>query len=126
MSDIKTASEAQKVTDLLSGWKFNFGTEEELQEGIWIILKQESSGWEREYWLSKEDRIDFFHPESGIGIEAKIAHPLSHLTRQSHSYVQHDALNGLVIVTSKTRLTALPDRINGKPIRIVNLIGSIL
>jgi len=127
MSDV-SAGDAEEITHFLRKWRYNFGTEEELQAGVWhAINTQWSEGtWHREYWLSKEDRIDFFCETTGIGIEAKIDHPLSHLTRQVHSYVQHDALKGIVIVTSKTRLTALPNQINGKPIRFVNLIGSIL
>lgn len=130
MADINTPDTTEETAKFLRGWRFSFSNEDELQQGIWKAIGENiywvGSGWKREHVLSKKDRIDFFQKSTGIGIEVKIGHALSALTRQLHSYSQYESINGLVLVTSKIRLTALPDSINGKPIRIVNLIGSIL
>lgn len=118
----------QEIAAFLRSWRYNFGTERELQAGIWQLLQTEwpgASGWQRERVLADIGRIDFYHPPTGIGVEVKIDHALSALTRQVHAYAQHEDIHGLVVVTSKTRLTRLPESMNDKPIEVVCLIGSI-
>ena len=127
---VEFARDTEEVATFLSGWKYNFDSEQDLQRGIWEAIQRvyanPTESWQREYRLSEEDRIDFFYTDFGIGVEAKISHSLTALTRQLHRYAQHEAIRGLVLITPKTRLTNLPDRINGKPIRIVNLMSSLL
>lgn len=127
--DDQVLAHVREIAEFLGSWRYNFGTEKQLQDGIWKLVQTQwtgTAGWHREHALSRTDRIDFYHAPTCIGVEVKTAHGLSALTRQLHGYVQHEAIRGLVLVTSKTRLTALPERMNGKPIVIVNLIGSIL
>lgn len=128
LSDIGASVFATSIATFLEQFRFSFGTEAELQAGVWEAIQTawpNPAEWKKEYALSKEDRIDFFHSE-GIGLEAKIAHSLTSFTRQLHRYVQHDEIKGMVIITSKIRLTNLPPTINGKPLMTVNLIGSLL
>jgi len=125
--DIGAHAATQAVADLILQYKFFFTNEEELQAGIWEVLQTfGAEDWQREFSLSKEDRIDFFYPPMGIGIEAKISHPLSSLTRQVHRYCQHDNVRGIVIVTSKAQLTNLPESISNKPVIMAHLITSNL
>lgn len=116
----------EHLSDFIARHKFNFSNEKELQAGIGKVFAKIDEKFEPEYYLSKEDIIDFYWPDKKIGVEIKINHPLSHLTRQLHRYVQHENVMGILLVTSMNRLTRLPGEINKKPIICHNIIGSLL
>lgn len=117
----------ERITMALSAYTFGYSDESELQAGMEKAFAADGvGGFEREYRLSDSDRIDFYWPETGIGVEAKIDHSLSALTRQVHRYMQHDAIRGLIVVSGKVRLLRLPERINDKPVHCHSLLGSVL
>ena len=129
MRDIGANVFAAATVTFLEQFRFSFCTEEELQDGIWKAIQTawpDPTEWTREHRLSAKDRIDFYNEATGIGVEAKISHPLGSLTRQLHRYAQHDSIKGLVLITSQVRLTQLPGHLNTKPLMTVNLIGSLL
>ena len=114
------------IVSTLKGYNFNYTNENDLQNGIRQVFETMDAPFESEYRLSDKDRIDFYWPKSKIGVEVKIDHALSALTRQVHRYVQHDSIEGLLIVSGKVRLNAVPQIISGKPVQIHSLIGSLL
>lgn len=74
--------------------------------------------YEHEYRLGPRRRIDF--RVGRVGIEVKKGRPASsELRAQLQKYLESDALDGVVVVTQ--RVTALPDAIGGKPVRLVSL-----
>ena len=74
--------------------------------------------YEHEYRLGPRRRIDFC--VSRVGLEVKKGRPASsELARQLRKYLESDALEASVVVTQ--RVTALPDRICGKPVVVVSL-----
>jgi hypothetical protein len=113
----------EEAADALSGHRFMFTSEDELQQGIAMVLGKE---WTREHVLSKEDRIDFWHKMHCLGIEVKVDGSLSELTRQVFRYTENEKVQGVLVVTSLSRLSRLPDTMNGKPVRVLRLTGSIL
>lgn len=90
------------AADKLAGHKFTFSSEDELQQGVHMILGEE---WAREHVLSKEDRIDFWHKMHRLGIEVKVDGGLSDLTRQVFRYTEHEDVLGVLVVTSLSRLS---------------------
>jgi len=109
----------QALADLLSRYRYDCASEFELQNGIEEVLKDSSFDYEREVRLSKEDRVDFLVDR--IGIEIKIDGSTTELLRQLARYAKHEKIKCLVVVTSRSRLTSLPERLGGKPILTVNV-----
>lgn len=100
---------------------FAFADERELQDGLAVVLGP--LGAAREVRLGPTDRIDFLLP-GGVGVEVKVDGSLPALTRQVHRYAQRAEISALLIVTSRRRLAALPEEMNGKPVRVV-LVGGL-
>ena len=133
MSDIvsldprnSTKSWLEHIVGELKRYNFSYTNEGDLQEGIKQIFGTLDEPFEREHVLSKQDRVDFYFPRQKIGVEVKIDHALSALTRQVHRYVQHDDIRGLLVVTGKMRLNAIPETINNKPVYLHSLVTSLL
>jgi len=110
---------------MISRVRFAFATEDELQRGIDEVLERAGVAREREKRLSGADRIDFFLPADGMGIEVKIKGSTADLVRQVGRYVQHPEIRCLVVIASRIRLANLPDRMNGKPVRVISLLSGI-
>lgn len=105
-----------QLLKVLSSYRFRFSSEKELQEGISVALERNSVEFIREKSLSAKDRIDFFIPETGIGIEVKLDGSANKLARQVQKYSEYPDLKGLLVVVTRSRLTDLPEQLNGKPI----------
>jgi len=116
----------ESLSKTLSRYRFNFSNEKDLQGGMGKVFTALGVEFFAEHHLSDEDIVDFYFPEKKVGIEAKIDHSLSDLTRQLFRYAQHDSILGILVVTSKARLANLPEEMNHKPIRCHSLIGSLL
>ena len=116
----------EHLSATLSNYRFNFSNEKELQVGLAKVFEALEEPFTAEHRLSDSDIIDFYWPGKKVGVEVKIDHTLSGLTRQIHRYVQHDAILGLLVVTSKPRLTNMPEDMNNKPIRCHSLLASLL
>jgi hypothetical protein len=115
-----------QLASLLAKYRFNFVTEKDLQAGMAKAFARLDEPFEREYRLSDEDIVDFYWPKKRVGLEAKIDHSLSDLTRQLFRYCQHESILGILVVTSKARLANLPEEMSNKPIRCHSLLGSVL
>lgn len=116
----------EHLSKVLSKYRFNFSNEKDLQAGMGKVFASIGEEFVAEYHLSDEDIVDFYFPTKKIGVEAKIDHSLSDLTRQLFRYAQHESILGILVVTSKARLANLPEEMNHKPIRCHSLIGSVL
>lgn len=116
----------EHLSKVLSKYRFNFSNEKDLQAGIGKVFRGMGEEFLAEHHLSDEDIVDFYFPGKKIGVEAKIDHSLSDLTRQLFRYAQHESILGILVVTSKARLANLPEDMNHKPIRCHSLIGSVL
>ena len=98
-----------------------------LQEAIDQRLRQSGLSYEREWRLSPQDRIDFVvHAEGNIGIEVKIDGTCPQLMRQVHRYLAHGTIDGMVIVTTRARLTRIPAKVRSKPVVVHLLTASLI
>ncbi len=113
MSDVLT-----KILELFAAYSFNFSNEKELQDGIEQMFAAEGIVAVREASLNKADRIDFLVGD--IGIEVKVGHSFTDVIRQLHRYAQVDAIQTLVLVTTRLQ-HQMPDDINGKALITINL-----
>jgi len=118
-----TAAEfAIDVANALGGYRLRWSTEEQLQERILLALMTSGMPFLREYNLGQSGRIDFYNPEHRVGLEVKVKGSSALVTRQLYRYAENDQVDALVLVTSKARhATALPEKMNGKVIRVVTL-----
>ena len=74
--------------------------------------------YDHEYRLGPRCRVDF--RVGRVGIEVKKGRPAAtDLCRQLARYLTFDALAAMVVVTQKA--TPVPERIGGKPVRLISL-----
>lgn len=116
----------EAIIQAITSHRFAISNEAMLQDAIAIVLEHDAGiRFEREVILSARDRIDFLL-DGGIGLEVKVDGSLAALTRQLHRYAQHGRINGLIVVTNRARLRAVPSTLNGKPVRVASLLGGSL
>jgi hypothetical protein len=109
------------VVRIVSGRRYQTATEADLQEGLALVLAPHNP--EREVVLGPHDRVDFLL--WGVGVEVKIKGSTSALTRQLWRYAKHDRIRSLLVVTTRERhRLQLPSEIDGKPVRVVSLMGA--
>lgn len=99
-------------------YRYPLDSEKELQE---LMFKHvlEKEGYIREYRLSNEDIVDFYHPVLKIAIEVKIKGSSSNIYRQIKRYCLHSNVESLVLVSAKAM--GIPSQIEGKPCGILLL-----
>lgn len=119
---------AEIVSKLLAAKRFTFANEIGLQTQIATALMLAGIPFRREVALSPRDRIDFLvgDPPSFLGIEVKTKSSLADMTRQAHRYLTSASLRELLVVCTVSRLSALPESFNGKPLRVCVLAGSMM
>lgn len=113
---------APKLAELLSGHRFRYDTEKDLQAGIARVLTDAGIPFEREVQIGDAGRIDFI-VDGGIGIEVKIKGALTAMTIQVHKYTRQDVLKELVIATTRSQLRRVPEEMNGKRVVVAWLGG---
>lgn len=112
------------VAGILEGSRFRYADEEQLQEGIEAALVASGVIPVREVRLTPRDRIDLM--VGGIGIEVKVGSDAAAVLRQLRRYAASPEVTSLILVTSRARHAAIPDEIDGKPVRVVSLLGQSL
>lgn len=118
------ANKVERLAKLLSGYKLNAADERTLQDQIEAVLTKEGTAFQREHELSDLDRIDFL--VETIGIEVKINSSPAQVLRQLFRYSEHKDIDGLLLVTTRSRHTNLPPELNGVPVRVLYLVNSFL
>lgn len=115
-----------ELAKALVGFRFRFKNEKELQAGIFQALTALEQPFVPEYQLNPQDRIDFFVPADGVGIEIKTddskgGSGLSAVTRQLWRYAKCEEIKTLILVTTRSKHRDLPAEILGKPLLVVYL-----
>ena len=115
------------IVRMIESHRYAFTTEAGLQAGIEAVLEGRGMDYERERRLDEEgrDRIDFYLPELRLGIEVKVGGSFAAVTRQLLRYASCEYVDVLMLVTSRSRHLAVPDRLGGKPVRVVFLAGGL-
>ena len=114
-----TETEIARIEEALARVRMPAQPEEyDIHAQVAEALGAEGIPFIHEYPLAPRCRIDF---KAGcVGIEVKKGRPASNdLVRQLRRYLASDELEAVVVVTQ--RATALPERILGKPVRLVSL-----
>lgn len=116
---------ADRVFRSLESYTYNCSSEAELQSAIQTALEAGGFAVSKEHRLSDRDRLDFF-VEGRLAIEVKVGGSLTDLLRQLQRYASHDAVEGLLVVTTRSALTRVPPTLQGKPVRSLRLWGAAL
>ena len=123
--DVDVGSRLDAVAAVLSRYRFRFTDEDDLQKGIAAALQANGLAFHREESLSARDRPDFLL-DGGLAIEVKIKGSLSELLRQAARYLEHEEIRAVLVVGSPGWLNRIPETMQGKPLRPLRLIGSLL
>lgn len=113
--------DSKNLLSILSKYSFNFSNEKDLQSGLEALFKIENIPYEREYILSKSDRIDFL--VGSIGVEVKTKGSYAAVLRQLWRYAEFGKVAQLILVTTKASHLSLPNKILEKPIYIFQVIN---
>lgn len=101
-------------------YSFRCGREIDLQAGVELALAGLGTPYEREYRFDRRNRIDFWLPEPGIGIEIKIQGSVTDVLLQLSRYAAFPQVHGLVLLTTRrTHLQIRENTVEGKPLEIV-------
>jgi hypothetical protein len=117
---------AIELAKALVAFRFRYNNEKELQAGVFQALTALDVPFVPEYSLNPQDRVDFFIPADGVGLEIKTndsrgGSGLSAVTRQLWRYAKSDEIKALVLVTTRSKHRDLPTEILGKPLLVVYL-----
>lgn len=116
------------ITRTIADARFPYPDEATLQAALDGMLTSAGVGFRREFRLggTSRDRIDFLL-DDGIGIEVKVDGSAPNLARQVLRYVQHEEVQGLIVVTTRAKHQTIPNEaFGGKPGRVVFLLRSAL
>jgi hypothetical protein len=121
MEQVHIEKSLNSLTLVLNGRAFDYLDETACQEQIADYLDSLKILFEREYSLDTSNRIDFFFPRSGIGLEVKAGKRWSkkEVFRQIERYSSFVEIKGLILATGRAQ--GLPEVLNDKPVRILSL-----
>lgn len=128
MSTVDARLALASLAEHISRYRFSAANEKLLQLQLANVFRACGLPFRAEVTLGQGDRIDFVVGDARplIGIELKIEGGLSEVTRQVHRYLQHPELDAVLVVATVMRLGGLPSEMNGKPVQVLTLIGSML
>lgn len=109
-----------RICSILSRHRFRVHSEEELQRAIAQVLRSVTLDAREYVRLSKADVIDIMVDR--VGVELKVDGSYALVARQLHRYAQSDAVDALILVTTRSshlRLNGL--EMNGKCLRVFYL-----
>ena len=114
---------ASAMAQLLWATPFRFSSEDQLQGAMEQLFLSKGIPHTREVRLSAKDRIDFM--VGRIGIEVKVKQSAETVERQLLRYAQHEEVDSLILVTSRSGHRMIQRMANGKSVLVVYLIASI-
>ena len=114
-----------RLLKALPAHRYAYANERQLQDGIERVLTAAAVAFVREARMSRSDRPDFLIAP-GIALEVKVDGSLSLVTRQLFRYAQLVDVHTIVLVTTRMQHRQFPAELDGKPVHVVHLIGSVL
>lgn len=107
-----------EIVAILSKYRMPSVNEAAVQVAILRAFEAEHVTYVRECDLGVGiGRIDFYC--GGCGVEVKTRGGRNDVLRQLGRYMDCDLVTGLVLVTTRNSLRAMPDTLGGKPLRVV-------
>lgn len=109
--------------------RYKVTNEEELQAAIAGELLARRVSFDREWILSRRDRIDFLIGRgagAGIGVEVKVAGTATECLAQLLRYSTAPEIQYLILATTRRSIgRMIPDRLNGIPVDVVYLRAAL-
>jgi ABC-type uncharacterized transport system substrate-binding protein len=112
---------AHTLAALLSGHRYRYSSETDLQAAIAKLLDRAGIDYRREFRLCELDRPDFMVGD--VAIEVKIDGSLASVVRQIARYAEHDEVRAIVLVSTRAVHRSIPATFNGKPVVLASLLG---
>lgn len=107
------------VAAAIRACRFNYANEDTLQQGVAAALVAAGFVVTREARLDSRSRIDLL-VDGRIGVEVKIDGTAADVARQCNRYLEHPAIDALVLVTTRARHSYIHEGA-GKPFVLVQL-----
>ncbi|KLJ02836.1 hypothetical protein [Luteimonas sp. FCS-9] len=109
---------------LLGQYRYRFATEVDLQEAVAEVLTSARIAFEREWPVSRSDRLDFYLPDTRVALEIKVAGSVDTARRQVERYLAHPEIDGAVLAASKAWARGVypTQQLGGKPFAIAFLM----
>lgn len=119
--EFSTAKALDNLKSVIQAGAYDYTNESVCQEQIEMHLKKLGATFYREYTLGEFGVIDFYFPNTGIGLEVKASKNWNRtkVFRQCERYCKSEEINGLLLATARAQ--ALPDLIEDKPARVFYL-----
>ena len=113
-----TESIIETLLNILQSKAYDYIDEKRCQDQMEEHFSELGIGFIREFRLDEHSRIDFFFPNSGIGLEVKAGKSWSRMKvyRQVERYTKSPDIRGVILATGRAQ--TLPALINDKPIRL--------
>jgi hypothetical protein len=108
--------DAAELAAFIRRYRFTFASEERLQEALGDVLAQRYPVL-REVRLDELGRIDFL--VGRVGIEVKVQGSTADLLRQVKRYCKSDQVDEVLVVTTRSRHTAIEQVIDGKRVSVL-------
>jgi hypothetical protein len=121
---VDAADALRRAAEALTGFRFRFGNEAELQDGIAQVLVLKGLDFSREMAITRQDRPDFLLAD-GVAIEVKVAGSLADLIRQCSRYAVHPDVQAVLAVGTPNWLNRVPQQLSGKPLLGLRITGSM-
>jgi DNA-binding LytR/AlgR family response regulator len=107
---------ATELVELLEKSRMRTITEETFQVATAQALTDAGVEFKREHPLSRGDRVDFMVGD--IALELKIDGSSTEVLRQLQRYAQHEEVQAIVLLTSRSKLCRMPNSLNNKPLYV--------
>lgn len=106
----------ERLAKFVERHRFTSQDEYGVQDGVEQLLTELRMPFVRELSRGK-NRYDFALI-GNVVVEVKVRGSVSDLIRQLHRYAKDEGVCGMLVVTTKRRLAALPLEVGGKPVRV--------
>jgi predicted AAA+ superfamily ATPase len=116
---VTTSTTLHKVLSTLKNHRFDLTREKQTQIEVNNALLTLRKDFKREFILDKENIIDFYFPEDGIGIEVKLKFGAMQTLKQCERYCGFDQIKTLILLTRTAH--GFPPQIKGKDVYLVSL-----
>lgn len=114
------------VAAVLRAARYHYANEDQLQQGIAVVLARRGIAADREVRLSPADRIDFLLTGCPIGIEVKVDGQAAAVWRQLRRYAASPQVSGLLLATTRTKHEVdAPSHLDGVPVHVLVLRGGL-
>jgi len=110
----------EQIAKMLKACRFLFNDEAGLQRCIEERFHRSLVLYQREARLSAAERVDFLI-DGDVAVEVKIKGAFVSVAEQLQRYAAISTVTGVLLVTTRRQLLAMPETFHDKPVRAVLL-----